>query len=352
MDLRVAQWATGAVGREAMLGILGAPGLTLVGVKVTSSEKDGLDVGALLGRESTGVVATLDLDRLLAADPACVVYAPRTPSLDEVCHLLGAGVDVVTTAFGFHPRRAAGDLFERLDVACRAGRSTFHASGLNPGSFSAALPLALSGLVRRLEKVTLQERADWSVYESTDITFGQMRFGRPAEEVSEDRSEALAFTSDLFRQQVWLLGDALRAELDEVVTTHEVAVAATDVLVFDDVVAAGTVNGQRFRWVGRTRGEDRVEIEAIWTLGEVQADWPTPPHGWTLRLEGDPSVHAHLLTMASLSKPKGTEDHVRAASVATAMQVVNAIPHVCAAAPGIVTAADLPVVRSLSGFGG
>ena len=67
--------------------------------------------------------------------------------------------------------------------------------------------------------------------------------------------------------------------------------------------------------------------------------------------EGDRSVQAHLLTLASFAHPRDLEDHVRAASVATAMQVVNAVPLVCAAAPGFVTAADLPLVTSLAGFG-
>lgn len=178
-----------------------------------------------------------------------------------------------------------------------------------------------------------------------------MRFGRVPAEVALDASESLAFTSDLFCQQVWLLGDALHAGLDEVVTRHEVAVTATAVPVFDRVVEPGTVNGQRFRWVGRSGGEERVEIEAIWTLGAVDADWPNPQHGWTITLEGEPSVYAHVLTMASLSKPKELADHVRAASAATAMQVVNAVPLVHAARPGS-RPADLGLVMSLQGFGG
>ena len=39
-------------------------------------------------------------------------------------------------------------------------------------------------------------------------------------------------------------------------------------------------------------------------------------------------------------------EHVRAASIATAMQAVNAIPALCEAGSGIVTMADLPLIRS------
>ncbi|MEQ6901565.1 hypothetical protein [Nocardioides sp. YIM 152588] len=350
--IRVAQWATGAVGQEAIRGVLDAPGLVLAGALVTSPDKDGVDVGELAGRAPVGVTATLDVERLLEGRPDVVVYAPRTPSLDDVCLLLARGVDVVTTAFAFHPERLPDDQREQLTRACRDGGTSFHASGLNPGGFSAAAPLALSGLVRRLERLTIVERADWSVYESTEITFEQMRFGRPPEEVTLDLAPSLAFTSDLFAQQVWLLGDSLRAALDEVVVEHEIAVAMEPVKVFDRVVEPGTVNGQRFRWVGRHAGEERVVIEAIWTLGGVDTDWPEHDHGWTVRIEGDPSVQAHLITLASFEHPREMADHVRAASVATAMHVVNAVPHVHGAAPGVLTAADLPLVSSLQGFGG
>jgi hypothetical protein len=42
---------------------------------------------------------------------------------------------------------------------------------------------------------------------------------------------------------------------------------------------------------------------------------------------------------------------VRSANVATAMQVLNAVPAVCDAAPGFATMATLPLIRSHTGFG-
>ena len=53
----------------------------------------------------------------------------------------------------------------------------------------------------------------------------------------------------------------------------------------------------------------------------------------------------------SYERPLPLADHVRAASVATAMQAVNAIPALCAAPPGVRTMADLPLVRAGFGFG-
>lgn len=69
---RVVQWATGSVGAEALKGILLHPELELVGVKVYSDEKAGLDAGPLCGMPDTGVIATTSLDEILAIDADCV----------------------------------------------------------------------------------------------------------------------------------------------------------------------------------------------------------------------------------------------------------------------------------------
>jgi len=65
------------------------------------------------------------------------------------------------------------------------------------------LPLALSGMSRTIEKIILQERADWSMYESTGITFDNMAFGQPVEQINTTTNDFLAFNSWLFTEQVW-----------------------------------------------------------------------------------------------------------------------------------------------------
>ena len=54
MAYRVIQWATGGVGRAAIEGILDHPELELVGCWVHSADKDGRDVGELVGRTPLG----------------------------------------------------------------------------------------------------------------------------------------------------------------------------------------------------------------------------------------------------------------------------------------------------------
>jgi hypothetical protein len=349
---RVIQWGTGAVGSEMMTAILDhRPDLELVGVRVYSDDKDGVDAGALVGREPIGVRATNDVAAVLALDADCVLYTPRDACVDDVCALLASGKNVVTTAFLFHPRRLPAADRDRLEEACADGSSSVHGTGINPGNLSGVLPLALSGMSRTVDRITLQERADWSVYESTSITFDNMAFGQPVATISPATNTSLAFTSSLFTEQVWFLADALSADIDEVTATVEAVAAEKDHQIFDRTLRAGTTAGQRWQWVGRRGGEPLVEIEALWTVGgEYPKHWPKPKDGWTLTIEGDPSMQTHFFSLASFTRPATMQEHVRSASVATAMQALNAVPAVCEAPPGFATAASLPLIRSYAGF--
>ena len=157
-----------------------------------------------------------------------------------MCRLLESGKNVATVSFLFHPRRIADDDRRRLLAACDKGNSTIHGSGLNPGNLSGVLPLALSGMSRTIERFTLQERADWSLWESTDITFDGMWFGRPVAEVTPTANDFLAFNSSLFTEQTWFIADTLHANIDEVTVNFDAVPAKSDHKIFDHLVQAGT----------------------------------------------------------------------------------------------------------------
>lgn len=150
---------------------------------------------------------------------------------------------------------------------------------------------------------------------------------------------------------MWLLADALRAGIDEVTATVEAVAAEHDHQIFDHLLKAGTTAGQRWKWTGRRAGEPLVEIETLWTVGnEYPSHWPKPQHGWTLTIEGDPSMRTHFISLASFERDATMLEHVNSANVATGMAVLNAIPAVCAAEPGFATQASV-TPRSLIGFG-
>ena len=58
MTLRIVQWTSGGVAREAIRAIVEDPRLELVGLYAYSEEKCGADAGELAGIETRGVTAT------------------------------------------------------------------------------------------------------------------------------------------------------------------------------------------------------------------------------------------------------------------------------------------------------
>ena len=99
MTYKVIQWTTGHVGREAVKVIMRHPELELVGCYAWSKDKAGKDVGELCGIDPTGVIATGDIEHLLAMDADCVCYMPTFPDIDEVERILLAGKNVVSSYF-------------------------------------------------------------------------------------------------------------------------------------------------------------------------------------------------------------------------------------------------------------
>ena len=74
MSLSVVHFGTGNTGRHGLAQIIQDPALELIGVGVTSPEKVGADAGTLCGQPSTGIVATDDLEALLALEADCLAY--------------------------------------------------------------------------------------------------------------------------------------------------------------------------------------------------------------------------------------------------------------------------------------
>jgi 4-hydroxy-tetrahydrodipicolinate reductase len=93
----------------------------------------------------------------------------------------------------------------------------------------------------------------------------------------------------------------------------------------------------RFEIIGVIDGEERIVVEHVTRLRDDDApDWPQG-QCYRILIEGDP----HLKLELELGSDHG--DHNFAGCLATAIHVVNAIPSVVRAEPGVLSMLDLPV---------
>ena len=159
MTLRVIQFSTGNVGRHALRQLIEHPGLELVGVHASSPDKVGTDAAALCGLdEPTGVLATDDLDALVALGADCVVYMSQAETrpheaIAELSAFLSAGTNVVATSLVWliYPPHADAWITEPLAEACRVGGTTMYVNGVDPGFSGDLLPLAALSLTSRAD---------------------------------------------------------------------------------------------------------------------------------------------------------------------------------------------------------
>ena len=151
--LKVIQWATGTVGRETAAAVHAHPDMKLVGALVYSDEKAGRDIGEICGVGPIGVKATTSREEILALDADCVLYCPQGEgnpegAIDDICRILASGKNVVSTALTvlIYPKAAGPEVVERIEAACRAGGTSFHGTGIEPGWAGEVLPLTMSCL--------------------------------------------------------------------------------------------------------------------------------------------------------------------------------------------------------------
>lgn len=339
MTIRVVQWTTGNVGKRSVRAVAANPELELIGAYAWSSDKVGCDVGVLCGIDPLGVLATNEVDALLALRPDCVIYNPMWQDVDELVRILEAGVNVVSTA-AFINGRNLGDGRERIADACARGGASMFGTGVNPG-FAELLGIVIAGVCDRVDKITVTESADTTLYDSPD-TERPAGFGRPI-----DDPELPAMTANgtaVFAEAVALVADALGVELDEIVCEAEYAQTTEDLDLGSWMIPAGCVAGLAASWQGRVGERTLVELRVRWKKGRsLEPDW-TIEDGWVIQVDGRPTVR----TKVDFLPPPDFEattfaDFMVLGLIMTAMPAVNAIPQVVAAAPGIVTYTDLPL---------
>lgn len=342
MSIRVIQWATGTVGIHAVPAIVAHPQLELAGLWVHSDAKAGQDAGELCGGPAVGVIATQDADALLALNAQAVCYTASSDIrpdavVDDLCKMLESGLNVVNTSFVplLFPKAAGEGVYDRLQAACLAGNSSLYTSGIDPGFGNAGITIHALALCKEVQTVRMMEIVNYATWDNPFTMFEIMGFGK------EDPTQSLLLspgsTALAWGPVIELVAAAIGLELSEITERFEIIRASEDIEIASGTVAAGTISGMRFEIVGVANGEERIIVEHVTRLRDDDApEWPQG-HGYRIVVSGEPNVELEL----ALTSDRG--DHNHAGCLATAMHVVNAIPEVVAAAPGVLTMLDLPV---------
>lgn len=335
---RVVQWATGALGRSAIRGVLDRDDMELAGAWVHTPAKVGADAGTLAGRDPVGVAATGDLGEILGLEADCVLYAPspkpdRFAELDTICALLASGKNLVSLTGLVYPR-AHGPLFvNELEQACKRGGVTVHGSGVSHGFMADVMPLVLSRLSRRITHVYARECSDFARHPSWRMVHDLLGFGKDEEEYLRTLRPHRAAMRTLFSESLHLVAAGLGVELDEIDVDVDHRLAGADLATAAGPIPRGTVAADRWTFNGFAAGRPVITVEIVHKADAARMPdvWGRP--GYSLRVDGRPPL---TLTAG--------EEWVRDAISAASAHALNSVPAVCGADPGIRTYLDLPMI--------
>lgn len=354
--ISVVVWGTGNVGRAAIRAVHAHPRLELAAVVARNPDLVGRDAGAIADMSGpVGVVATDDIDAVLAARPQAVVYAVTgdgrdTEAFADVLRAVRAGCVVVSPSLYplYDPRNAPAEMIEPLRQAVAEGGGAYFASGVDPGWGNDVLPALLTGVGTAIDQVRCQEIFDYSTYDAEDSVRFIVGMGQPMD--YEPLMTAPTVPTMVWGGQVRMIARALGVELDDIresVVREPLAETVTTEAM--GAFEAGTQGGVRFEVQGIVGGEPRIVIEHVTRIHPSAApDWPHAPNGvgaHRVIIEGRPRIELTLEATDEGGNPA-------AGGNATAVgRLVNAIDWLVEAGPGVYDAFDVPLRPAVGRLG-
>jgi hypothetical protein len=353
MPASVIVWGTGNVGRPAIRAVLGHADLDLRAVIVSNPDKVGQDAGELAGTSSCGVEATDDWAAVLDAGADALVYSATADTRPEeavgdLIACLTRGINVVAPGFYFYldPTCTPAEALAPIEQACADSGASLFVSGIDPGWVMDMLPVVVSGAVAAITEIRTREIFNYALYDQPHVVREVIGFGKPMDELP-------MMLHDFAIEMVWgpmvkLIGRGLGKPVERL----EIEVERRPLEEGLDIPGmgrfeAGTQGAFRFTVRGYHAEHPLYVLEHITRIDDrCAADWPYPPEGQGCHqviVTGTPtlqvSVHGHDSVE---SGPAG------GGNASAAAWLVNAIPGVCAAPPGIVTVLDLPRITGAS----
>lgn len=357
--IRTVVWGTGNMGRAAIRAVAAHPELTLTAVLTTS--RQGQDAGSIAGTEPLGLTADDDVAGALGRADAVVYTASGDlrpdAALADLCQALRAGAVVVTPSVYalYDPRSADPATRDAVATAAKEGGGALLVSGIDPGWGNDVLPLLLSGLCSEVTQIRCQELFDYSTYDQPEAVRGSVGMGGSMTEVP--LMVAPGVPTMVWGGQVRLLARALGVELDEIREQVERRALESTVHNALGTFEAGTQGGLRFEVQGISGGAPVIVVEHVTRIDDAVApDWPRPSSGakgaHRVVLEGRPRIEVTVEATDEADRdPAGIGNSASGGNATAANRLVNAIPWLRAAAPGIYDALDVPLSPAVGRLG-
>lgn len=332
MTIRVMHVGLGPIGAAVVRQVAGRKGFQIVAAVDIDPYKAGKDLGEVveLGRKLR-VKVTPDVAKTIRAAKPDVAVLCTSSSLKRVLPLfeevLRHKVPIVSTTEELaYPAPYNRRLAKRLDEAARKAKAAVLGTGVNPGFTMDALPIVLTGVCARVDRIEVQRVQDASVRR---LPFQQKIGSGLTREQFQKKVDDGTVRHVGLSESIQMIGDAMGWRLDRITDDIEPKIAEGTVQSEYLAVDAGYVCGIVQDGVGYVKGEPLITLHMEAYLG-------APESYDSVLIEGSPRIYSKIAGGVH-------------GDVATASITVNSIPKVLGAAPGLHTMRDMPIP---SYFGG
>jgi len=324
--IRVVQFGLGPIGQASVKALLQKPGLELVGGIDIDPQKVGQDVGEVCGLEKRLGLAVRGDGAAALADWRPQVVVHTTFSFldrieDQLATIIRARAHVVSSSEElFYPFQRDPAFCQRIDTLAKQHRVAVIGTGVNPGFSMDILPLCLSGVCTEVSKIIVTRVVDTGqrrlpLQKKTGAGLSRQEF--------EDRLAAGRFGHIGLRESALAVMDTLGWPVDEIEESIRPVIAETEMRTEFLTVEPQQVAGLRQIMRVKSGGQERLVLDLQISVGAKE------PHD-RVEIIGDPPFSAHI------------EGGIfgRTATIAA---LVNTIPKIITAPPGLRTMMELPV---------
>nr|MDO8135097.1 hypothetical protein [Candidatus Njordarchaeum guaymaensis] len=328
--IRAVQYGVGPIGSGIVKLLSGKQAVKIVGAIDIDKEKVGKDLGDVAGASKPlGVRVSSNADEVLAKAKAEVVLHSTGSYLNvvspQIMKCVKAKSNVISTCEELaYPFEKNEKIALQLDRLARRYGVTVLGTGVNPGFIMDTLPLALTGACQSVTRVSVTRIVDASkrrlpLQRKTGAGLSLEEFQRLVQE-RKVRHVGL-------EESIHMIASGLGWKLDRVEETVEPVIAEVDVESLFLKIEKGKVAGVKQQGLGFVGGREAITLDLQVYVGakdprDSVVIEGVPPIDMTIR----GGIHGDL---------------------ATAAIVVNSIPQVLKAEPGLLTMKDLPVLPAI-----
>jgi 4-hydroxy-tetrahydrodipicolinate reductase len=313
----------GPIGNKATIYLAERSRFEIVGAIDADPAKAGRDVGELAGLPTIGVSVTADLQSVLSNSKADVVLLTTASSLvkiyDQLASILPYGVNVVSSCEELsYPWLTQPEIAKKIDTLAMKHNVSVLSTGVNPGFLMDFLPIAMTGVCRQVNKVTIER--------IQDATFRRIPFqkkigaGLTIEEFSEKVQDGTLRHVGL-TESMHMIAAKLGWTLDRTEDNITPIISEKEVKTENLHIQAGMALGVQQLGKAFSGGKEVISLIFRAAIGE-------PETKDRIIIDGSPAIDSCV---------KGGVN----GDIATCAILVNAIPVTINARPGLRTMSDI-----------